>query len=336
MKRFVLLALFALSLSAQTVTSPPAPPPRPKLAGSMVGYVDDAIVGSQVRLRFEAAFHNDVPDRAEFFYAKCGCYRFTSDGSKDNNAPGPGPGAANNIQFQQLYLQTEYAPGGRFSVFAELPFRWLQPQSFYDLKLTGLTGFTENGAPGGRSLENLSGLGDLRAGVKVALAESSDRALTLQVRAYFPTANEQHGLGTGHYSIEPSLLYYRKLSERTTIEAQVGDWHPTGGSAGNPTIGSKKFSGDVVFYGAGVSREVYAGARMRIAPVAELFGWHVVSGFQTGPANPKAGGIDIVNLKAGARLILDEHNSFYGGVGRALTGAVWYRSIARIEYRYSY
>jgi hypothetical protein len=336
MKRFALLALFALSLSAQTVTPPPAPPPRPKIAGSMVGYVDDPIVGSQVRIRFEAGFHNDVPDRAEFFYAKCGCYKFIVDpkaaSAIDNNAPGPGPGAANNIRFQQLYLQTEYAPGGRFSVFAELPFRWLQPQSFYP----GDTGFTENGAPRGRPLENPSGLGDLRAGVKVALAESSDRALTLQVRAYFPTANEQHGLGTGHYSIEPSLLYYRKLTERTTIEAQVGDWHPTGGSAGIPTIGSNKFSGDVVFYGAGVSHEVYAGARMRIAPVAELFGWHVVSGFQTGPANPDAGGTDIVNLKVGARLILDEHNSFYGGIGRALTGAVWYRSIARIEYRYSY
>lgn len=331
MKRFALLAIFALSLSAQTVTPPPAPPPRPKIAGSMVGYVDDAIVGSQVRIRFEAGFHNDEPDRSEFFYAKCACFKLPPDSpDRDNNAPGPGPGAANNIRFQQLYVQTEYAPGGRFSVFAELPFRWLQPQSF-----TGIDRFTENGARGGRSLENPSGLGDLRAGVKVALAESSDRALTLQVRAYFPTANEQHGLGTGHSSIEPSLLYYRKLSERTTIEAQGGDWHPTGGSAGRPTAGSKKFSGDVVFYGAGVSHEVYAGARMRIAPVAELFGWHVVSGFQTGPPSD-AGGIDIVNLKAGARLILDEHNSFYGGIGRALTGAVWYRSIARIEYRYSY
>ena len=333
MKRFALLAIFALSLSAQTVTPPPAPPPRPKIAGSMVGYVDDAIVGSQVRIRFEAGFHNDVPDRAEFFYAKCGCFKLLpdSDTDKDNNAPGPGPGAANNIRFQQLYLQTEYAPSGRFSVFAELPFRWLQPQSF-----TGIDRFTENGARGGRSLENPSGLGDLRAGVKAALAESSDRALTLQVRAYFPTANEQHGLGTGHYSIEPSLLYYRKLTERTTIEAQGGDWHSTGGSAGRPTNGSKKFSGDVVFYGAGVSHEVYAGAPMRIAPVAELFGWHVVSGFQTGQAKKGAGGIDIVNLKVGARLIFDEHNSFYGGIGRALTGAVWYRDLARIEYRYSY
>jgi hypothetical protein len=327
MKRFALLALFALSLSAQTVTSPPVRPPRPKIAGSMVGYVDDAIVGSQVRIRFEAGFHNDAPDRAEFFYAKCGC--FNTD--KDASAPGPGPGIATDIRFQQLYLQTEYAPGGRFSVFAELPFRWLQPQSF-----SGPAKFTENGAANGPSLENPSGLGDLRAGVKVALTESSDRALTLQVRAYFPTGKEEHGLGTGHSSIEPSLLYYRKLSERTTIEAQVGDWHPTGGSAGIPTSGSKKFSGDVIFYGAGVSHEVYASARMRIAPVAELFGWHVVSGFQTGQADPDAGGIDIVNLKAGARLILDEHNSFYGGIGRALTGAVWYRDIARIEYRYSY
>src|SRR5436853_1419644 len=93
----------------------------------MVGYVDDAVVGSQVRVRFEAGFHNDVPDRAEFFYGKCGCFRA---GGADKDAPGPGPDQANNIRFQQLYLHTEYAPTSRVSLFAELPFRRIQPQSF--------------------------------------------------------------------------------------------------------------------------------------------------------------------------------------------------------------
>ena len=39
----------------------------------MVGYVDDAIVGSQVRIRFDAGFKDNAPDRAEFFYPQCGC-----------------------------------------------------------------------------------------------------------------------------------------------------------------------------------------------------------------------------------------------------------------------
>jgi hypothetical protein len=40
----------------------------------MVGYVEDATIESKVRLRFDSAFHDTAPDRAEFFYAKCGCY----------------------------------------------------------------------------------------------------------------------------------------------------------------------------------------------------------------------------------------------------------------------
>src|SRR5271165_4023466 len=70
--------------------SPPPPAPvetRPKIPGSMVGYIDDPIVGSQIRIRFEAGFKDNAPDRAEFFYPQCGC---------NPNGPGPRPGASNN------------------------------------------------------------------------------------------------------------------------------------------------------------------------------------------------------------------------------------------------
>ena len=59
----------------QQVPPPTVIVPEPQRRGSMVGYIDDAVVGSKVRVRFETGFHNHVPDRAEFFYAKCGCYR---------------------------------------------------------------------------------------------------------------------------------------------------------------------------------------------------------------------------------------------------------------------
>src|SRR5690349_20665511 len=97
---------------------------RPRTAGSMVGYIDDAIVGSQIRIRFDAGFNNDTPDMAEFFYAKCGCYRglaTVAPGAYDPNAPGPPAG--NNIviprtlNFQELHLLAEYAPISHFSVF---------------------------------------------------------------------------------------------------------------------------------------------------------------------------------------------------------------------------
>ena len=42
----------------------------------------------------------------------------------------------------------------------------------------------------------------------------------------------EKGLGTNHWSVEPALLYYQQVGERLSIESQIGDWHPTGGSAG--------------------------------------------------------------------------------------------------------
>ncbi len=75
--------------------------------GTFVGYVDDALIQSNVRIRFDAATGNTVPDRAEFFYAKCSCYRGLPPDHPgfDPDAPGPGPGAADDIRFQQLYLE---------------------------------------------------------------------------------------------------------------------------------------------------------------------------------------------------------------------------------------
>src|SRR5688500_4872955 len=57
---------------------------------SMVGYITDGVVGSQLRIRFDSGFRITDPDRAEFFYAKCGCYvRLPATNSNfDPDAPG--------------------------------------------------------------------------------------------------------------------------------------------------------------------------------------------------------------------------------------------------------
>jgi hypothetical protein len=307
-------------------------PRRPRPEGSMVGYIDSAMVGSQVRIRFDGGFDNTVPDRAEFFYAKCGCYTGLAGvipGAYDPDASGPGLGVPESLNFQQLYLDAEYAPHYRFSLFVELPVRWLQPQGF-------------KAVPPFPGFSNQAGIGDLRAGVKAALVASEDRALTLQLHAYIPSGNASKGLGTDHGSIEPALLYHQKLAPRASLETQAGIWLPMGGNAGVPTVTSEKFSGKVFFYGIGPSYELYSGSHVRFTPVVELVGWHVQDGFQTQVGGPllgaaaDAGGTNIVNIKFGARTTIDNRSSLYVGYGRALTDAMWYKDIVRFEYRYSF
>src|ERR1700730_13364313 len=294
--------------------TPKAEEPRPTIPGSMVGYIDNAIVGSQIRLRFDAGFNNNRPDRAEFFYAQCGC-----DGPP---ARGPGPDLVSRLNFQQLYMRAEYAPVHRFSVFAEVPIRWVQPQQF---------------VPNTGSFSNQAGLSDVQAGFKFALLASHEHYLTFQFLAAFPSGDSSKGLGTNHYSVQPSLLFFQKVTDRMSFEAQLGGWHPLEGA-------SPGFPGDVLTYGLGPSYELYRGERVRFAPVIELVGWRVLGGLETNgdlinsPAGPvvSSEGTNIVNLKAGARTSIGNHNSFYFGYGQALSHELWYKHLVRVEYRYTF
>jgi hypothetical protein len=319
--------------SQQTAKSPPKPKTgssrpetdRPEIESSMVGYIDNAIVGSQVRIRFDAGFNDEHPDRSEFFYAKCGCSRAAAGTPFfDPNAPGPGTGIPEAINYQQLYFNVEYAPVRRFSVFTEVPIRWIQPQGF----VPNLP-FTPFG--------NQGGLGDVEFGFKFAALASRSHYLTFQLSTYAPSGDALKGLGTNHWSVEPSLLYYQKVTDRMSIEGQLTDWHPIGGSEGIPSLGSGGFAGDIFSYGIGPSYRLYRGETVTISPVVEMFGWHVISGFQTErPGGSDASGTDIVNLKAGARIGIGHRSSVYVGYGQALTHNFWYKHLARIEYRFTF
>jgi hypothetical protein len=306
------------------VNKPPVEIKRPIIDASMVGYIDNAIVGSEARIRFDAAFNDAFPDRAEFVYAKCGC--------NGNGAPGPGTVGhiPKNVNFQILSFMGEYAVNRRFSAFVQIPFRWIQPQGIRPTKITAVPPAFPNGA----------GISDVQAGLKFAMLASSRHYLTAQLLSYFPSGDSRSGLGTNHYSLEPALLYYQRLSDRFEIEGELGGWLPIGGSAGAPTTSPQGFAGNLFFYGIGPSYRLINGEGFRLAPVIELVGWNVTGGQQTGSATStrqsSASGINIVNLKIGARMGFGGHSSLYVGYGKALTSADWYDQIVRVEYRYSF
>jgi Putative MetA-pathway of phenol degradation len=313
---------------------PPPPPPedRPERRGSMIGYIDDAIIQSQVRVRFEVGLENRAPDRAEFFYAKCGCYRDLDKFPTvpgvidffDPDAPGPGPDLLTELDFRHLMIEAEYAFNPRLSVFGELPLRWIQPQSF---------AARPNGDPP-VGFGNQGGIGDLRAGVKFGLAGSPVYALTARVQAYLPTGAASDGMGTDHASFEPSIVYFHQPAPRFAIESQFGFWLPAGGSDGPRPSVDDGYAGNILFYGVGPSYVVYDGPKVKVAPVVELVGWRVLSGFEVPPGTDSSG-TNIVNLKIGGRATFDR-GSIYVGYGHALTDASWYDDIVRIEYRYTF
>jgi len=299
-----------------------------------VGYIDSAIVRSRIRVRFDANYDDTSPDKAEFFYAKCGCFASPQAGSLfDPRARGPVHVSGSSplskfmgqasINYQEVATYLEYAPTQRFSGFIELPARFIQPTLG-----SGTSGFS-----------------DLNIGVKYALIANPNQYYTFQFRTYVPTGDSYVGLGTGHASLEPALLVFQRLSDRLFFSGEFRDWIPVGGS---------DFAGNVLRYGVGLTYNIVLTDHLRIAPVNEIVGWSILNGQEFIPDKfsstygqvKTVGGQTIVNEKIGLRIGLGDYSqagggsglndrhSIYVGYGTALTGDHWYKNTFRLEYNF--
>ncbi len=275
------------------------------------GYIDLAAPRTQVRIRFDSTYGDNRPDRADFFYPKCGCFQAMGQ----TNAHGP-PLAETSVDAQELMFYGEYAFNERISSFVEIPIRYINPNIN----------------------ANASGLSDVNFGFKYAMLYSPERILTFQLRTYAPSGEPSLGLGTNNWWLEPALLFQKQLSPRMELLGELRDSIP---------FATDDFAGNVLRYGIGVSYTVYSGCHVRVTPITELVGWTVLSGkeFSTdlpGDGVKNAAGDTIVNAKFGVRFNFGDesdggtflsHSDFYVGYGRALTGTVWYKDILRVEYR---
>lgn len=245
----------------------------------------------------DASYKNRRPTRAEFFYPQ-------------GQPNGPGlPRPEPRIDYQDVSAYTEFLLNERSSAFCEVATRFLNP----DVN------------------ENTAGLGDLQVGFKHALLAHDMDVTTVQLRAYAPTGDADRGLGTNHASLEPAVLYYEALNDRTGVEAEFRVWVPIGGTA---------FAGPLVRYGAGVHHLLVDGPTWNFSPVMEIVGWTVLDGqeslgFADGSSQvTDASGDTIVNFKVGSRLAFGDRCDLYGGWGHALTGDSWYANTLRLELRW--
>jgi hypothetical protein len=277
-------------------------------AESIAGYIDSAIVRSQLRFRFEGGYGINRSDRAEFLYTTWD----NANGGKAPTALGFTP--ERNIDYELLSVYVERAFGSWLSAFVDLGVLMNNP--------------LDNA--------NHSGIGDTVAGFKVALVQGCDSTLTFQLKNYIPTGDPDKWLTAGHYSIEPGFLYYRRLTDDWTLEAELRDWISVGGAVDS---NGNDYAGNVLRYGVGLGYNVIDRRDWRVTPIVELVGWSVLEGqVVDAPLTPNqqvidADGDTIVNIKVGTRIANGCGGSLYGGWGHALTDDRWYRDIFRLEFR---
>lgn len=322
-------------------------------------YIDSPLLRNMFRVRYEQGFGINRPDRAEYFYAAWRELSFHPHGMlnqpgfiQTNRNRGLDPLPA-SLDHQELSAALELVLTRRVSIFVEVPFRTIH------LK----TGFnepdgTEFGLPPNESprlhdaLEefgtNFGGLSDIVSGLKFGIVEDDYRALTFQLRTFFPSGNTRNGAGTGHFSIEPALLHWRRLGERASFQSQVKAWIPLDGSRN--IFDGRSFAGNILIYGMGLGYDLIQRQNFRVSPVAEFVGWTVLNGFEAsfGPGFGRFGGVPddhgavevagttVINAKLGVRTTLGRYDDIYIGFGHALTTARWYRDLIRVEYRRSW
>jgi hypothetical protein len=295
--RLLAFLVFSVSLASAGFGQDDEPPIS--LGDSSVGYIDSAIPAHTARLRFDAAYNINKPNRGEFLWAWP---------PPDGNGP---TGDERNSDYQSVMAYGEILLLPRLSVLIEVPFLAVNPDI----------------------LPNATGFGDLIGGFKYAFHETCDSVTTFQLKTYIFTGDAERALGVGHTSLEPGLLHFRRLNDLWRMEGELRLLVPLDGTEGRQSpvfryglgVSGVVWSSDC-WRLSPVLEAVGWTLTDGMARFLDDSGTVVVE---------DAAGDTIVNLKFGARLSTCRQD-FYAGYGRVLTDERWYSDVFRVEWRYRF
>jgi hypothetical protein len=265
-------------------------------------FADSARPQTQQRLRWDAGRSLPFPDRAEFFIPRA-----------DGMGLGPRPPAPargeTSLNYNDLFLYTE-AGSPAFAFFTELSYREIDPEV----------------------LPHASGFGDMNLGTKSLLLDCELLQIAFQFKTYLLTGNFLKGLGTGHVSLEPSLLLTLRLTPEDYLQAQLAEWFAI---AGDPD-----YAGSVLHSHWSYNRVLYKPLPdVQLIGTAELNTWTFQDGAYTDPIlgpNQKASGVTYVSVGPGLRFVIC--NKFDIGVGTAfaVSRPNWAEQLYRTEIRWRF
>jgi hypothetical protein len=293
-------------------------------AGNAAFFVTNVRPVTYMMLQYEPGWNMTSPDRAEFVMPR---FRTTppqvlANGGATAVPAGKGlPGVARKIDYQALSLYTEAATA-KFGVFI---------QQFY----SQINPFPAPITPAG-SLRVTSGFGDMLVGTKAVLLDCELMLLTFQFQTYIPVGNFTQGLGTGHVSLEPSLLTSIKLAPDFYFQGQSAYWIPIGGDP--------NYQGNVWHNHLSLNRVLrHWGPGTMLIGTAEVNEWTVLNGDYTSPTlliggAPVAHGAfaGIVSAGPGLRMVVCNSIDFGVGTAFAITNEKWADQLIRAQLRWRF
>jgi hypothetical protein len=265
-------------------------------------FVDAARPQTQMRFRWDSGVNLILPDRNEYFWAR-------ADG-KGKGPPPPAPfKVVPRLSYNDLSMYTE-AGTGTASVMVELPYRSIDEQG-------GL---------------HAAGFADMMIGPKTLLFDCELLQVALEMKTYIPMGNFNHGLGTGHVSLEPSLVVGVKLAPETYFQGQLAEWIPLGGDS--------NYQGAILNYHMSINQVLF-----RVLPdvpligTLELSGWSFQTGAYTDPllgSFQHSGGETYLMPGFGLRLVFCDKIDFGFGAEFAVTERHFAEQLYRTEFRFRF
>ena len=273
--------------------------PRWVAAANSAFFADQVRPQTQMRLRWDAMRNGLFRDRAEFIHARA-----------DGRGKGPRTRPVTFFDNDEFSYYMEGATQ-RFGLFVEMPYRSIDPE------------FTP--------VE--SGFADMSVGTKSLLLDCELMQVTFQFTTFIPIGQASKGLGTGHVSLEPSILSALKLGPDTYFQCQVAYRIPIGGDP--------DYAGDVFHYHFSLNHVLWRPLTgVQIIGTAELSGWSILDGQYTQPVGTGGVPVDargnLLGTGPGVRLVICDKIDFGVGALFAVTQDKLAEQFYRAEFRWRF
>ena len=297
-------------------------------------FTDFARPQTITRFRYDRGWNLQFPDRNEYFWAK---QNITNNLSTVGGRPylrGIGGGNGPNFPPKVVKARKVPSPPRHGGVFGETGLNYDQIFLYQEAASASGSLFVEQNY---RSMypditPHTAGFGDLNFGIKSLLLDCELMQLTFQFKTYTPTGQAKKGFGTGHFSLEPSLLLSVRLAEDTYFQGQLAEWIPIGGN--------EDYQGALIKYNFSVNHVLaYTAPDSPLIGTLEFAGISFQDGLYTdpyrGPINSRGG--TYASFGPGLRHSICNRFDYGGAIAWTVSDAGQFGSpLLRLEMRVIY